>query len=244
MEQQPYVRALARNIAKTLPSHADYEELVAFGQVGLVEAARQFDPSRGVSFTTFAHYRIRGAIFDGLRKMTWLPPAARKSVQEQANTNDVLELTASAAEASDDPEFLARQLTAAVDRLGAVFLLSNLREGQAPREDPADHHPAPEYSTLREETTTRLTRAVAALPSDHGQLIRMLYLEGKSMSEVGAALGKNKSTVSRRHAEAIERLRELLAPSVPREVSHARRSGSGEANSTRARGRSSGASEV
>lgn len=213
LEQQPYVRALARNIAKSLPAHADYEELVAYGQLGLVEAAKQFDPSRGVSFTTFAHYRIRGAIFDGLRKMTWLPPAARRQVSEQGNANDVLESTAAAVNASDDPEFLAKQFNQAVDRLGAVYLLSSLRDTQTPREDPADPRPAPAHTSEYAESSSRLRLAIDALPAEHAQLIRMLYLEGKSMSEVGAALRKNKSTVSRRHAEAVERLRDLLGES-------------------------------
>lgn len=215
LEQQPYVRALARNIAKHLPPNADFEELVAYGQLGLVEAAKQFDASRGASFTTFAHYRIRGAIFDGLRKMTWLPPAARRQVHEQGNANDVLETGAAAANAGDDPEFLARQLSAAVDRLGAVYLLSSLREGQSPREDPADERAIPGEDSERSESRRRLRSAVEALPAEQAQLIRMLYLEGKSMSEVGAALQKNKSTVSRRHAEAVERLRELLGEHAP-----------------------------
>ncbi len=210
MEQQPYVRALARNIAKTLPAHADYEELVAFGQLGLVEAAKQFDASRGVSFTTFAHYRIRGAIFDGLRKMTWLPPAARRAVTEQANANEVLEANVARTSASDDPEYLAKQFAEAVDRLGAVYLLSSLRDQDSPREDPADRRPPAASSFEDKEIRARLKSALSALGPDHAALVRMLYLEGKSMSEVGAALGKNKSTVSRRHAEAIDALRDLL----------------------------------
>lgn len=210
LEQQPYVRALARNIAKSLPSHVDYDELVAFGQLGLVEAAKQFDVARGVSFTTFAHYRIRGAIFDGLRKMTWLPPAARRHVQEQSATNDLLEANAAKPAASDDPEYLARQFSDAVERLGAVYLISNVRDGERAGDDPPDRRATPQGSMELKELRGRLNRAVESLPEDEAALIRMLYIEGKSMSEVGESLGKNKSTVSRRHADAIDRLRALI----------------------------------
>lgn len=214
IEQQPYLKALARNIAKTLPYHVEYDELVAFGQVGLAEAARAFDASRGVSFTTFAHYRIRGAIFDGLRKMTWLPPAARRGVNEQANADEIVNETLGErdpqAPTSDaEREALARQFAAAAERLGAVFLASSMgddEQGLDPADESTGSRVSPEAAELRE----RMRIALARLPEEHATLIRMLYLEGKSMSQVGEVLGKNKSTVCRRHAEAIEALREAL----------------------------------
>jgi RNA polymerase sigma factor for flagellar operon FliA len=210
IEQQPYVRALARNIAKHLPAHADFEELVAFGQLGLVEAARQFDPERGVSFTTFAHYRIRGAIFDGLRKMTWLPPAARRQVHEQSVVNDSLEHDAQKHAATDDPRFLARQFSEAVERLGAVYLMSSIVDEDSARDGPADTGAQPGSDSEGREVRRRLRDAIGTLPPEDAALVRMLYLEQKSMSEVGAILKKNKSTVCRRHAEAIAKLRQSM----------------------------------
>ncbi|MBX3383194.1 MAG: sigma-70 family RNA polymerase sigma factor [Phycisphaeraceae bacterium] len=224
IEQQPYVRALARNIAKHLPAHADFEELVAFGQLGLVEAARQFDPTRGVSFTTFAHYRIRGAIFDGLRKMTWLPPAARRQVHEHSVLNDALEHDADKLSASDDPRYLARQFSEAVERLGAVYLMSSIVDDDSTREGPADSGAAPTTESEGREIRGRLRDAIDSLPPDDAALVRMLYLEQKSMSEVGAILNKNKSTICRRHAEAIAKLRQCMGEDAPAPVLPSHRS--------------------
>ena len=121
---QDYVRSLARGIAKKLPKQVEFEELVAMGQLGLTTAAKQYEPGRGVAFTTFAYYRIRGAIFDGLRQMTWLPPSMRRKLARMDGENEVSEITAESAEVSDDPEFLAKQFQTAVGRLGAVFQVS------------------------------------------------------------------------------------------------------------------------
>ena len=64
-----YVRSLAAQVRKQFNSQFEMEELVAWGQVGLLEAAERFDARVGANFLTFAHYRIKGAIYDGLRKM-------------------------------------------------------------------------------------------------------------------------------------------------------------------------------
>lgn len=87
---QDLVCALARKIHNGLPPHISYDDLVAYGQVGLAESARSFRPEQGVRFSTFAYYRIRGAIYDGLSKMSWTSPAARKALQADALGNDCL----------------------------------------------------------------------------------------------------------------------------------------------------------
>ena len=211
IEQQPYLKALARNVAKTLPHHVEYEELVAFGQVGLAEAAKAFDASRGVSFTTFAHYRIRGAIFDGLRKMTWLPPAVRKSVNAGQLQDEVAKQVGERAQDSHNPEQLAKQFAAAVERLGSVYLLSNLRDDEQ-GVDVEDKRLRP-TSLESKEVRNRLKAALSTLPDDQVELVRMLYTENKSMAQVGEALGKNKSTVCRRHAEMLDALRAAIGVS-------------------------------
>ena len=210
LEHQSFLRALARNLASSLPHHVDFEELVAFGQVGLTEAARSYEPGRGVLFSTFAHYRIRGAIFDGLRKMAWLPPAARRCVKEQSAADEVLRDADESPGLPPTGPVLAGRFAAAVERLGAVFLMSGLGEGDG-QLNPADRSVAPADAEAR-EMHARLMAAMERLPEDMFVLLRMLYIENRSMSDVGAALGRNKSTVCRRHAEAIDLLRTMMEP--------------------------------
>src|SRR5581483_9848995 len=81
-----YVRAIAARIKDQLPREIEFDDLVAYGTQGLLEAAERYDGRHGASFTTFAYYRVRGAIFDGLRGMGWLPRGeyARARFEERA----------------------------------------------------------------------------------------------------------------------------------------------------------------
>src|SRR4051795_587109 len=77
----PMVKHVVRGVAAHFPRHADIDELVQAGMLGLVEAARRFDPARGVPFEAWASLRIRGAVLDAVRSLDAAPrslrPAAR-----------------------------------------------------------------------------------------------------------------------------------------------------------------------
>src|SRR5437867_6469457 len=82
----PFVRSIAAKIKEQLPKEIEFDDLVAYGMQGLLEAAERYDGRHGTSFTTFAYYRVRGAMFDGLRGMGWLPRSeyARMRFEERA----------------------------------------------------------------------------------------------------------------------------------------------------------------
>jgi DNA-directed RNA polymerase specialized sigma24 family protein len=108
---------------------------------------------------------------------------------------------------------LAGRFASAVERLGAVFLISGLGEGDG-QLNPTDRRASPADAEAK-EMHAHLLRAMERLPEDMSSLLRMLYIENRSMSDVGVALGRNKSTVCRRHAEAIDLLRTMLEPPPP-----------------------------
>ena len=70
-QSQGMIRAIATKIYSRLPRHVNYDDLVSFGHLGLMQAAHSFQPDKDVSFQTFAYHRIRGCIYDGLGKMSW-----------------------------------------------------------------------------------------------------------------------------------------------------------------------------
>src|SRR5512135_235016 len=80
-------RATAAKVKEQLPREIEFDDLVSYGTQGLLEAAERFDGKHGASFTTYAYYRVRGAIFDGLRRMGWLSRSeyARARFDERAN---------------------------------------------------------------------------------------------------------------------------------------------------------------
>ena len=77
----PFVEALARRMAATMPHSIDLGDLVQDGVIGLIDAAHRFDDSRGIKFETFAERRIRGAMIDALRKDAW-PRGVRRVRRE------------------------------------------------------------------------------------------------------------------------------------------------------------------
>jgi RNA polymerase sigma factor (sigma-70 family) len=101
-------------------------------------------------------------------------------------------------------------LNESIKRLGAVFLASNLGDGERALEQ-ADHA-TPDEAVEKAEMMVKLKDALAKLPADTMQIIQLFYFEQKSMSEIGVVIGKDKATVSRRHGKAIEALAMALGP--------------------------------
>src|SRR4051794_35873052 len=86
-EHLSLVQAIAGKLKRTLGRAIDFDDLVGYGHRGLIEAAERFDPRHGVTFMTFAYYRIRGAMLDGMRTMGWYSRAdyARYRAEERAH---------------------------------------------------------------------------------------------------------------------------------------------------------------
>jgi RNA polymerase sigma factor for flagellar operon FliA len=221
----PYVRAIAARVKEQLPKEIDFEDLVAYGTQGLLEAAERFDGNHGASFTTFAYYRVRGAIFDGLRGMGWLPRGeyARARFEERAAAYlaNLAEREMGADEYGDPSgggralEDEVRDLAAALGGVAAVFVTTlNLDDENGPR----DEAPQPHERLERREVEATLRSALQSLPEKERRLIELYYFEEKTLEEAGTALGLSKSWASRLHARAIDLLKgglERLAAGVP-----------------------------
>ena len=194
----PYVKALAHQLVKTLPSQPDMDELIAFGLKGLAEAASRYDPDRGAAFKTFAYYRIRGAIFDGLRASGWLARGDHARVKAHQQADDVLEA--------------ARQLKDLLADVGAVVVAS-VDSFDRMAADPAAQGGAEaiEEGLAAAETRGAMDRALAALPDRERELVVKVYYGDQTIEEAGKSLGISKSWASRMHAKAIGQLREILA---------------------------------
>lgn len=209
---QIYVRKLASKINQTLPSFIDFEELVGYGMIGLIEAAERFDPRRGVSFTTFSHYRIKGAIFDGLRQMGYYNNSGNKQASWAANANDILQT------ASDD---IDNQADIAVSSLeDEVTVVENILEGLIPSyllsldseeaQEVADGSVSVSTDVESREMLRLIMESVEELSIEEQNLIRDIYFKHIPMVEIARLRGSNKSWISRLHARAIQRIQDKL----------------------------------
>jgi RNA polymerase sigma factor for flagellar operon FliA len=207
----PYVRSLAATVRKQFTAQLELEELIAYGQIGLLEAAERFDPKVGANFLTFAHYRIKGAIYDGLRKMGVLRGSDARSAYmgERAtaylgNLSDREQGAGNHGGSIDDD---VMDISNAVTGLAMVFATS--LEGAESVGFSDESLPVDQRLEL-EQMRVRVRAAIEKLPEKERRLLQGYYFQGKTLEEAGAEIGQSKSWASRLHARAIERLKELL----------------------------------
>ncbi len=188
----------------------EFDDLVGFGMQGLLEAAQRYDDRHGVAFTTFAYYRVRGAMFDGLRSMGWLPRSeyARVRFEEKANSYIQSQAERTAEPGSPNPvEERVKDLASALGGIAAVFvtMLDQRDEQQLP-----DDRPPPPELLERQQMARRVRRVMQRLPDKERFLIEQYYYHDQTLEQVGASMGLSKSWTSRLHARALALLREEL----------------------------------
>jgi len=212
----PYVRSLASQVRKQFSGSIGLEELLAYGQVGLLEAAQRFDPKVGANFLTFAHYRIKGAIFDGLRKMGVLKGAESRAA-ERANaymgSKHDQDMSNPGSSTHDDVNSISNAVT------GLAMVFATSLEGTEGLQVVDEQLGADEKLEL-EQMRRRGRAAIEKLPEKERKLLEGYYFQQKTLEEAGAAIGQSKSWASRLHARAVEQLRDLLEQDEPRRTGH------------------------
>ena len=204
----PYAEALAREVAQRLPRWVPFDDLRQAAHLGLVEAAARFHRDAGVAFSTFAHPRIRGSVWDAVRKMRDIPPHLRTEARRQAAFAQATEDLPGAVERG--AATAEQQLRRAIDVAGMVVLLSDVAadEDQNSPELAAD----PECSPLeRSEERQAIQGAIAALPSRLRTVVEAVVFEGRRQVDIAAERHCDKSVVNRLWKEALEALRGPLA---------------------------------
>lgn len=208
---RPYVYSIVKQVLNTFPVKVDFEELVSYGMIGLLEAADRYDPRHKASFVTFSYYRIKGAIFDGLRQMGILTRTPNDAwVRREAVLNDLVQ-TASDDETENPTSNVNDEIQTVekfVDSLIPAYLLS-LSEENAP--DIADTRDLQNVAIEFRETINLVRETVKELPEKEKEIIEALYFKHITTTELAKKMGVNKSWVSRLHAKAINRLRQRLA---------------------------------
>jgi RNA polymerase sigma factor FliA len=202
-----YSHAISAEILKKLPSSVDRDDVIGAAELGLVEAARNFDPARGVLFKTFAYYRIRGAIYDALRKMGWLKGDSK--LKFEASANEYLkDYTESGASDGSSPPAAYQEL----QQLSSAVLTSYLLSLEGANIEIPDSKSIPaDDALLKSETSQQLRAALAQLPENNRRLIEEYYFRDATLQEIGGGLGLSKSWVCRLHAKTLEMLRDIMS---------------------------------
>jgi RNA polymerase sigma factor for flagellar operon FliA len=208
----PYVRSLASTVRKQFNASLELDELVAYGQVGLLEAAERFDAKVGANFLTFAHYRIKGAIFDGLRKMGVLRGSDARGAHAGERANAYMGNLSDREMGGGNPGRSISDdigdISNAVTGLAMVFASS--LEASDGLQVSDESMPADQRLEL-EQLRRRVKAAIGKLPDKERKLLEGYYYQGKTLEEAGAEIGQSKSWASRLHARAVESLKQMLS---------------------------------
>lgn len=208
-EHEAFVRSIANRVRRELDLNCELGDLVAWGFQGLVEARSRYDASRGVQFSTFAHYRVRGAVIDGVRKMAYLSRRAHVARKAAEAADDLLEHEAAVRAASPEARTDVQQTVQAIDdilgKLTASFVIASVGQDESAAAEPADER------LIREEESVRVRRAVGQLPEREAKVVRELYFEGRLLDDIAKDLGVSKSWASRIHTKALSLMKAALS---------------------------------
>ena len=204
-KHQPLVVSIANRIFKRLPSFIPFEDVLSCGQVGLAQAAQTYQPQPGAKFSTYAYYRITGAIYDGLSRMNWSTRAEYRRYKAMQMANSAVAEQESQAGESDS-EGSAKWFSDTVENLSMVYLFSASDPENPIENQLADDLRPPEELAETRELSQQLHAALADLPEDERQLIHLSYFEGMSLAEAAAQMNRSRSWGSRTHAKILKQL--------------------------------------
>ena len=205
----PLVRSIAQSVRKKLPSHIELDDLIGYGSIGLMEAIRSFRTGQGTTFKTFAFYRIRGAMYDGLRKIGWLSRSAYAEHKFRQKANEFLQTHSGSAEGivKRTLEAETSEVKQVLQDLVPVCLLSM---EAVDRIASADNSDTPETELLESQTKESLKKAVSRLEERERLLVQYYYFDDLTLDEAAEKLEISKSWASRLHFRVLSKIKASL----------------------------------
>lgn len=214
----PLVKRIAHHLIARLPASVQVDDLIQSGMIGLLEASRSFDATKGASFETFAGIRIRGSMIDEVRRGDWAPRSVHRNARR---LQDAMSRVGKRLGRDPIDQEVAAELGISVSEYHAMaqdslcsklFSFEDLSESD---DDPigriAGSEPSPEQHLQREALRTNLAGAIGQLPERERLVLALYYDEELNLKEIGLILGVSESRVSQIHSQAALRLRSKLS---------------------------------
>jgi len=205
-QYMPYAASIANRVCQTLSSAVEFDEVLCNARLGLLEAAKRFDPEQGVDFRTFAYYRIKGAIYDGLRRSGWLPRTLYSKIKFEEAANEYMQNRALHVDEEKVKELPPgyEKKDAARETIGGltsmyIVSIDASEDLEIVDENSEDMESKAEFMQVRRH----MRDSIGSLPEKEKQLVMMYYFQSKTLEEIGDKLGLSKSWTSRLHARAL-----------------------------------------
>jgi RNA polymerase sigma factor for flagellar operon FliA len=218
----PYVKYIASRLVAGKPPGVENEDLVSYGVLGLIDAIERFDPSKGLKFETYATLRIRGAIIDELRKISWIPKSAFSKLAALNHAREELEVKLNReptlqelSQQMNVPEEEVRNIETYVNyvsviSLDEVFFKSDEDDLHFKNIIEDENSPQPDKILEEGEKLQMLKQGIEMLPEKDKIILNLYYYDKLTLKEIGKVLEISESRVSQLHSRAIVRLRENM----------------------------------
>jgi RNA polymerase sigma factor for flagellar operon FliA len=222
MSYLPLVRRIAGRIYIPSPEVIDREDLVAHGVIGLLEALEKFDATRETSFASYAYRRIRGAMLDSIRSLSFSPRIVNERISQYREAEEQLliagedatpermaaELGLSVAQIHELTAHMALRAVVSLDR---VLFSADGEELQVAHVVGSADSPDPERVVLESELKQALATALVQMPARDRELLSLYYVEELTLKEIASVFGVTEGRVSQLHSRAILALRRNLS---------------------------------
>jgi len=213
----PLVKRIAHHLLLRMPASVQVDDLIQSGMIGLIEAARKYDVTKGASFETYAGIRIRGSMLDEVRKGDWAPRSVHRKSRKVAEAIKMIE--ARTGKDAKDKEIageleidLSEYYSILQDAAGSrLFSFDDIMEGDdSAIETAAGELPGPCDGLQRLTFQEHLVAAIDNLPDRERLVLSLYYDEELNLKEIGEVIGVSESRVSQIHSQAALRLRARL----------------------------------
>jgi RNA polymerase sigma factor for flagellar operon FliA len=216
----PLVEYVTNRMAVGLPKNISKEDLTSYGIMGLIDAIEKFDYQRGLQFETYASWRIRGAVIDGLRQGDWVPRSVREKAKkieeayqtlEQQYLRSVTDAEISAYLKVSEGEFHQMVQDIAVTTVCSIDDPIKDEESETRLSMLVDENAKnPEYKVNEFFLKETLAKAIDRLTEKERTVVSLFYYEELSLSEIAEVMNLSPSRISQLHSKAILRLRGSL----------------------------------
>jgi RNA polymerase sigma factor for flagellar operon FliA len=219
----PLVKYVAGRVAVGMPHNVEFDDLVGYGVFGLIDAIDKYDPEKNVKFKTYAVTRIRGAIFDELRQIDWVPRSVRQKTREIESAISSLEAqlgrTATDQEIAESLGMNEDEYLKTIQKISGTSILSLndiwFSGDDKDRVSIVDSIEAPsslnpDVMVEKEAIRQVIIAAINELPDKEKKILILYYYEDLTLKDIGRVLEVTESRVSQLHTKAILRLRSKL----------------------------------
>jgi RNA polymerase sigma factor for flagellar operon FliA len=214
LKHMPMVKRVAIHLKARIPPFMELDELIQVGMVGLIEAARAFDPGKGHEFEHFALSRVRGSILDEVRRQSFLP---RSAVAFNRSESEAVHVLAAELGRAPTQAELAQHMGKDMDdfqkerghaKRFETFSMEVVSEEVMAM--PADRGHQPEVQVEEAEFMQAVVAAIDQLPDREKLVMSLYYVEELNLKEIGEVLGVTESRVSQILSTVVKKLRSQL----------------------------------